>query len=79
MIAGHWRSRPGHRWIGEIDMGVGSWVGVGIAIALVVLSIGFRVVRSVIDLRTDANKDWLNSYVDGRINSGKKPFDPTKL
>jgi hypothetical protein len=60
-------------------MGVGSWVGVGIVIALVVLSIGFRVARSMIDLRTHANKDWLNSYVDGRLNRGKKPFDTTKL
>ena len=60
-------------------MGTGSWVGIGAAIALVVLSIGFRVVRSMIDLRTRADKDFLDSYVDSRINSGRKPFDPTKL
>lgn len=57
-------------------MGVGFWIGVGIVIAL---SIGFRVARSVIDLKTHANKDWLNSYVDGRFNRRKKPFDPTEL
>jgi hypothetical protein len=57
-------------------VGVGFWIGVGIVIAL---SIGFRAAKSVIDLRTHANKDWLNSYVDGRFNRRKKPFDPTEL
>jgi hypothetical protein len=76
MTAVQRRSRLSRRRIGETDVGVGFWIGAGIVIAL---SIGFRVAKSMIDLRTHANKDWLKSDMDGRFNRGKKPFDPTKL